>query len=61
MAVELITPNTDKFLAIEILKSIIVEGKPFHKGAQIKVSANDAFDLVHHGQAKFLKPGDVKK
>ena len=61
MAIEMLQPKPETLRAIEILKPVLVQGQPMTKGKQIRVPEADAHDLVHHGQAKFLTPGEVGK
>jgi len=37
-----------------------VQGSALKKGQQVKVPIYDAYDLVHHGQAKFITAADVR-
>lgn len=60
MAIEFITPKTDKLVAIEVLKRILISGQPCEKGFKVKVPANDASDLIHHGQARLLTAKEEK-
>jgi hypothetical protein len=60
MAIELLQPKQDELRAIEILRPVIVQGQPLKKGQQVRVPVADAFDVVHTGQAKFIKPEDVR-
>ncbi|HEY1502580.1 MAG TPA: hypothetical protein VGF88_23600 [Acidobacteriaceae bacterium] len=59
MAIELLQPKQEKLRAIEILRSVLVQGQPLTKGKQVRVPEAEAYDLVHNGQAKFITPADV--
>jgi hypothetical protein len=61
MAIEMLQPKQEKLRAIEVLKSVLIQGTPCRKGQQVRIPEADAHDLVHAGQAKFITPADVKK
>jgi hypothetical protein len=61
MSIEMVQPKPGTVRAIQILKHVLVQGQPFGPGAQIRVPESDAYDLVHHGQAKFLTAAEVGK
>lgn len=54
MAIELLQPKPESLRAIEILKSVLVQGQHLTKGKQVRVPESDAHDLVANKQAKFL-------
>jgi len=59
MAIELLQ-KPEELRAIEILRPVLVQGSALKKGQQVKVPIYDAYDLVHHGQAKFITAADVR-
>lgn len=61
MAIELIQPKPQTLKAIEIMKSVLVQGQHLTKGKRVRVPESDAHDLVANKQAKFLTAEQVKE